>query len=172
MLTIRFAGPDDAEAVESARGRSWRAAYAGLLPDAVIERLTGPAEVERRRGWLAANPAGRMLLAEVDGAPAGMAAYGPERRVPDGPVPGRSRVEVYSLYVAPEHWSDGVGRALLERVADEARAAGHDRLVLWVLETNARARRFYGRAGLTSTGRTDAELAGHVISEVRYERDL
>ncbi|TDD91018.1 GNAT family N-acetyltransferase [Actinomadura rubrisoli] len=172
MLIIRFAEPRDAEAVESARSRSWRAAYDGLLPPSVIDDLTGSGEVERRRGWHAANPLGRMLLAEIDGAPAGMAAYGPERRAPIGPVPGRARLEVYGLYVAPEHWSAGVGRALLERVMDEGRAAGHDRLVLWVLETNERARRFYARAGLEPTGRTDADLRGHIITEVRYERDL
>ncbi|MBT2209375.1 GNAT family N-acetyltransferase [Actinomadura sp. NEAU-AAG7] len=170
MLTIRFAGAEDAEAIEAARAASWRAGYAGLLPRAVIDDLTGPDEVERRRRWPEANPHGRMLLAEVDGVPAGMAAFGPERRPRD--TSASSRVELYSLYVAPEFWSDGVGRALLERVVDESRASGYDRLVLWVLDTNTRARRFYARAGLTETAREETELRGHVVTHLRCERDL
>ncbi|WP_242901590.1 GNAT family N-acetyltransferase [Actinomadura terrae] len=170
MLEIRFASAQDAEAVEAARAASWRAGYAGLLPQAVIDDLTGPDEVERRRRWPEANPHGRMLLAEIDGVPAGMAAYGPERQ-PRGPV-DPSLVEVYSLYVAPEFWSAGVGRALLERVVEESRAAGYGRLVLWVLDTNTRARRFYARAGLAETARERAELRGHVVTHLRCERDL
>ncbi|MFC6881040.1 MULTISPECIES: GNAT family N-acetyltransferase [Actinomadura] len=172
MMIIRSAGPEDAEAVEDARGRSWRAAYEGLLPRTMIEELTGPAAVERRRQWAAANPRGRTLLAEVSGAPAGMAAYGPERHPPEGPLIGRSRVELYSIYVAPDHWAAGVGRALMDRVVEECRKAGHDRLVLWVLTTNARARRFYDRAGFTEEGHRDYDMAGHIIPETRYERPL
>jgi ribosomal protein S18 acetylase RimI-like enzyme len=33
------------------------------------------------------------------------------------------------------------------RVLQEAQAEGYPRIVLWVLEQNARARRFYERAG-------------------------
>ena len=80
--------------------------------------------------------------------------------------------ELYALYVAPAHWSTGAGRALMGRVLAEAQAEGYPRIVLWVLEQNARARRFYERAGFRLRGRTHQLdwLGG--IPEVCYIRDL
>jgi hypothetical protein len=44
---------------------------------------------------------------------------------------------------------------------------------LWVLESNARARRFYARAGFTADGSAKQEdIAGSPVTEVRYRRPL
>jgi ribosomal protein S18 acetylase RimI-like enzyme len=80
--------------------------------------------------------------------------------------------ELYALYVAPDWWSAGVGRALLETVVAALRAAGYRRAVLWTLTGNARARRFYEKAGFAADGTTNilAGLGG--VEELRYARDL
>ena len=59
---------------------------------------------------------------------------------------------VYAMWVAPDARGAGVGRALLEEVADWARHRGCDRLVLRVTETNEAARRFYAACGFAETG--------------------
>jgi ribosomal protein S18 acetylase RimI-like enzyme len=92
----------------------------------------------------------------------GYAAFGPEqgldgrpRTARGGPRPAQSpAAELYALYVAPAYWSTGAGRALMGRVLAEAQAKGYPRIVLWVLEQNARARRFYERAGFRQCCRT------------------
>ncbi len=58
------------------------------------------------------------------------------------------------------------------RVLAEAQAEGYPRIVLWVLKRNARARRFYERAGFRQRGRTHQLdwLGG--VPEVCYVRDL
>ena len=73
---------------------------------------------------------------------------------------------------APADWSTGTGRALIGRVLEEAQAEGYPRILLWVLEQNARARRFYERAGFRQRGRTHplGWLGG--IPEVCYTRGL
>ncbi len=38
-VIIRRATPDDAKAIADVHGRSWQAAYRGLLPDEVIEQM-------------------------------------------------------------------------------------------------------------------------------------
>jgi hypothetical protein len=50
--------------------------------------------------------------------------------------------------------------------------AGYVRVVLWVLADNARARRFYDKAGFAPDGGTNilAGLGG--VLEVRYVRDI
>ena len=59
--------------------------------------------------------------------------------------------ELYAIYVTPAWWSAGVGRALMGSVLPALEAEGYRRVVLWVLADNARARRFYERAGFAPT---------------------
>ena len=80
--------------------------------------------------------------------------------------------ELYALYVHPAWWSTGTGRALMDRVLAKVRAAGYACITLWVLEANARARRFYQRAGFAPDGARHVldELGG--VTEIRYRRAL
>lgn len=165
MVTIRGAGPEDAGALARVRALSWRSAYDGLLPPEVIAAATGPDGATRQREFLAADPARRALLAEDAGEAVGMAVHGPDRE--DG-----GDAELYVLYVLPSAWSRGVGRSLLDRVIEDARAAGHARLSLWVLSENERARRFYERYGFAVAEKKIGERHGHVTSDLRYERDI
>ena len=59
---------------------------------------------------------------------------------------------VYAMWVAPDARGAGVGRALLDAVADWASDRGCDRLVLSVTETNEIARRVYEACGFVDTG--------------------
>jgi len=55
--------------------------------------------------------------------------------------------EIYGIYLLPEAIGTGVGRDLFALATERLRAAGFARAILWVLETNERARRFYEAAG-------------------------
>jgi GNAT superfamily N-acetyltransferase len=79
-------------------------------------------------------------VAEVDGAPAGIAGCRTEWL--DG------------LYVRPEHWGRGLGRKLHDEVLSRLRKDGSTRCHLWVLEANDRARRFYEGLGWRENGDT------------------
>jgi RimJ/RimL family protein N-acetyltransferase len=60
----------------------------------------------------------------------------------------------------------------MDRVIARTSAAGYRDIVLWVLEENARARRFYERAGYSADGATNVlDRLGGVL-EVRYRRAL
>lgn len=111
----------------------------------------------------------------------GYASFGPERDVDGAPLPGRAGrdgrpkprcAELYALYVTPAWWSTGAGRDLMCRVLEETRAGGYQRIILWVLEQNARARQFYERSGFRLDGRSYRPdwLGG--VTEVCYARDL
>ncbi len=201
MAQIRFGSASDAEAIAGIRIESWRAAYAGTIPAAILDRELGGYDPGRVRRAFASRPWQRILIAEQPPgllpppaapvpvpAPAstaqatvvGYAAFGPEqgldgrpRTARGGPRPAQIlAAELYALYVAPAYWSTGAGRALMGRVLEEARAEGYPRIVLWVLEQNARARRFYERAGFRQRDRTHQLdwLGG--VPEVSYVRDL
>jgi GNAT superfamily N-acetyltransferase len=75
--------------------------------------------------------------------------------------------ELYAIHVDPAYLGTGVGRALM---ADALPRLG-DRAVLWVLEQNARARRFYERGGWEFDGTTREEPMGGVPTrQLRYAR--
>ncbi|MDQ1374353.1 MAG: hypothetical protein QOJ09_1691, partial [Actinomycetota bacterium] len=76
----------------------------------------------------------------------GIAAVGADRGEPG------AAGELWLINLAPEAWGRGLGRRLLEAATDELRGQGFDEAVLWVLDANARARRFYGRAGWAPDG--------------------
>ena len=80
--------------------------------------------------------------------------------------------EVYALYVTPDWWSSGTGRTLMSCAVAALTDACYERAVLWVLEANARARRFYERAGWVPDGASNVlGVLGGVV-EIRYTRPL
>ena len=58
------------------------------------------------------------------------------------------------LYVVPEQWGSGLADELHDRSLELVRELGSTRCHLWVLEDNARARRFYERRGWHENGET------------------
>jgi len=86
-------------------------------------------------------------------------------------VPGAG--ELYAIYLDPSHWGRGYGRALMHAAERGLAEAGFEEAHLWVLDTNARARRFYEIAGWSADGGRKTEHRGDVeLREVRYRRDL
>jgi putative acetyltransferase len=90
-----------------------------------------------------APPCGRLALALVAGAPAGCAAL----RSIDA-----ARCEAKRLYVRPQFRSLRVGKALLEWVIAEARAAGYSEMLGDTMPVMERAIAMYERMGFERTG--------------------
>ncbi|MFF7375467.1 GNAT family N-acetyltransferase [Streptomyces massasporeus] len=170
-LRIREMTLADCEGVAEVRVGGWRSSYRGLVPQSYLDGLSVEEDAERRRTHLAQGD-GRVvnLVAEgTGGAIVGWACHGPYR---DGEVLTED-AELYALYVHPDQVGRGVGRALLTESVARCRAAGHGRLLLWVLKENDRARRFYERAGFWADGAEEPfEVDGVTVPEVRYTRPL
>ena len=74
---------------------------------------------------------------------------------------------IEELYVAPARRAQGLGRALLEAVMEEARGRGADHIDLGTSEDDTAARGLYESAGFTNReGRPDGPVM------LYYERDL
>lgn len=142
---------------------SWRAAYGPLLPADVWDDMDPVAMAERFAPRLAAGEP-RALVAEVDAGIRGYALFGPSR---DDDLSGTD--EIYAIYAHPNSWSTGVGRALMAATLEQVRRP----VTLWVLEVNARARRFYEIAGFRADGaEQQADMPGGVqLPELRYRLD-
>jgi GNAT superfamily N-acetyltransferase len=189
VVAIRSATLADAPAISALQRAAWFAAYGGIIDPAVIDRVTTPDDGARIRQTFRTRPVQRMIVADADAAQDGLAAagvvgyacYGPELDVLDAPWPhpvtkagaAGDVAELYALYVHPDWWSTGTGRALMSRVLARVTQAGYAEAMLWVLEKNARARRFYELAGFAADGAVNALAAlGDDVDEVRYRRRL
>ncbi len=163
-MEIRLATGNDADAVERVRVHGWRVAYRHVFPPEELDAL--PIDAARWRPRLASPPPGWSTFVAVDAAGLlGFATVGPSR---DSPGLG----ELYAIYVDPDAWSRGVGLALLQR-AEKQLTPEYDSAMLWVLEDNPRARRFYEAAGWDADGARKAEERwGIRAPEVRYRKEL
>ncbi|GAA3163745.1 GNAT family N-acetyltransferase [Planomonospora alba] len=131
------------------KNTSWRSAYRGLLPQDFLDGLAVTSRAVEAWRELIGSGERHLVVGEAGGRIVGFSVYGPAE---DAAIGGG---EVYAIYLLAEHWSTGLGRALLTRSVDHLRELGFDRAGLWVLEGNTRARRFYERFGFAPTGRVE-----------------
>ena len=195
---IRSASAADAAQIAAVMRDSWFAAYDGIIAPVLIDQATAPDGGALIRQSFRTRPWQRMIAAVSETQPAGnagnagnagdtapdgivgYASFGPERDVlgmpwphPLTPAGSDGQVaELYALYVHPAWWSTGTGRALMDRVLAKVRAAGYACITLWVLEANARARRFYQRAGFAPDGARHVLDDLGAVTEIRYRRTL
>lgn len=177
VLQVRRAVPADAGRMGAIHVAAWRAAYRGVMADQYLDALDESAVAAAWRERLASGasdraPAGvtaQSIVAELDGVVVAMAAVGPDRDCLDDCALG----ELWMLNADPSAWGSGAAVALHEFACAELVARGRIDAVLWVVEENARARRFYEREGWIADGRSKSELVGGVdVTEVCYQRRL
>ncbi|MEU4508812.1 GNAT family N-acetyltransferase [Nonomuraea wenchangensis] len=161
---IRAARPEDAGVIEEIRLATWRVAYRDVMPADFLAGLEVRPEIVRNRADALASGRVTGRVAVRDDV-RGFALYGPSR---DEDVPG---MEVYAIYVLPEEFSTGMGRALMASAVEDLASSGHREAGLWVLAANARARRFYERFGFSPSGRSKM-LPDPPLEEVHYRMDL
>jgi ribosomal protein S18 acetylase RimI-like enzyme len=171
-ITIREATLDDAEAIARLHVRSWQWAYRGQLSDDYLDRMSQTLErrIAARRAELTDKPPDhRWWVAEQAEQLAGFALTWPSGDADATPATG----EVGLIYLEPTAAGKGIGRALFAHAVSVLQQRGYTQATLWVLESNARARRFYEAAGWRPDGATRTEeRPGLLMREVRYRKAL
>jgi GNAT superfamily N-acetyltransferase len=131
-LTLRLARPEEHDELEELQRR------ASLeLPEYRDQLIANPDAIHLPPAQIAN---GQVIVAELDGEVAGFAAV----------VGG----ELDGLFVEPDLWGGGIGRALVNAATHEARKRG---LALKVI-ANPRARRFYEHCGFSVEGEVETRF--------------
>ncbi|WP_433347421.1 N-acetyltransferase family protein [Micromonospora sp. CA-111912] len=167
-ITLRHATVDDLLAVGALHQRSRVAAYSSFLPAEALADPTpeamGAYWAER---WAWERDDHLMTVAERDGRLVGFSYLGPDDQ--DDPTTGL----LNAIHLDPDEQGRGTGRALMADALATMRGRGWHRAVLWVLEPNANARRFYERGGWLPTGERREEHVGTAYTpQLRYARKL
>jgi ribosomal protein S18 acetylase RimI-like enzyme len=171
-MDIRPARMGDVPQIAAVHVRSWQAAYRGLLPQAYLDGLDPAQRISQWEQVLSAagRPGGGTLVADADGRLCGFVSYGPAR---DDDADSRRAGEIYAIYLVPAAWDEGIGRQLMTAALGRLGEAGFGQVILWVLDSNARARRFYEAGGWIDDGAVKHDDSfGVPMTEVRYRRSL
>src|SRR4051812_18601288 len=161
-VVLRTPREVDLKKVGDLHFRSRASAYAGFLPPEALS-FGGPGFLGEwwTERWRWERDTHRMTVA-IDGPDlVGFTYLGPSEE------PGVR--ELSAIHVDPERVGTGVGRLLMADALEHLRP----RAVLWVLEENERARRFYEKGGWRADGVTRGPPMGGVDTvQLRYARDL
>ena len=163
---IRAATSEDAEAIAQVIIDTWRDAYRGMVPDAVLANLSHQEFTANYRQALEKPQTGVLmtLVAEDErGQVVGVVSTAP---AVDSDAPYTVQIRV--LYVLPAYQGRRMGRALVQTAAERFVARGHNAMVIWVLEANIPARRFYEALDGQLVGERTREILSFVAHEVAY----
>jgi ribosomal protein S18 acetylase RimI-like enzyme len=120
------------------------------MPDELLDGLAVAQRKELWRDELTRETSPPAVYAAVDdGELVGFCAIQAPSRDDDA---GDGVAEVAAIYVHPDAWRGGVGRALMDAALADLRAGGWRWVTLWVLAGNQRALDFYARFSLEPDG--------------------
>ncbi|HYE10695.1 MAG TPA: GNAT family N-acetyltransferase [Patescibacteria group bacterium] len=166
--SIRYVNASDIDALATIHSRSLQTAFRGILTDEVLDNSFS---FERRRsGFTRELTEGKPNTAiAFDGdTEVGLLSFGLSRHI----EVDEDTIELWRIYLVPESWGTGIGDELFNWGIEEIRRRGYKRVILWVLEANSRARRFYEKHGFAADGRSIEADHGRKVNELLYIRDL
>ena len=162
-FVLQPARTSDIDAIAALHAESWRSAYRGLVPDALL----GPGlDAERRDAWrqrfATANPDRRLVLTASSGDQLiGFTCVLADVEPAFGPL-------LDNLHVKPGWRGHGIGARLLQASREWVReVAPGQPMHLWVLTGNAAARRFYRAQGGVEGEERVNEMGGIPVTAVR-----
>jgi ribosomal protein S18 acetylase RimI-like enzyme len=159
-MDVRRARLEDAGAIAQVHAETWREAYEHVFGADRLASVTVDARLAQWERILAAGQSD-VFVAAADGV-VGFVSTGDSRDAD-------AEAELFAIYVLPDAWGTGAGSALMRAGIEAMRLRASGDAVLWVLDDNPRARRFYEREGWTLDGeRKEDEYLGLRVAEVRY----
>lgn len=166
--SIRYVNASDIDALATIHSRSLQTAFKDIVSDDILDNAFS---FERRRsGFTRELSEGRPTSAIVfDGDnEVGLLSFGASRYIDVD----EDTIELWRIYLIPEAWGSGIGEELFSWGIEEIRGRGYKRIILWVLEENSRARRFYEKHEFFQDGRSIEVDHGRKVNELLYIRDL
>ena len=158
-LEIREATEADIPDLARIHLASKLAAEIGIINSVFLESKT-QSEYEEKWKCFLADEDSQKYIGFVDGKVIGLISFGPLRT----PPPGISKIrpqytsEIFAIYVDPEHFKQGYGKALLKFAVERLKEQKHHSLCLWALKDNKRACGFYDELGGQRIGKRVIEF--------------
>lgn len=161
---------DDIEAISKIHVTGWQSSYQHIVDQ---DYLDGLSVTDRMKSWQKIMDEDQTygLIAEDEaGQPAGFTSFGRLRTPPPGMSPIRPLYasEIYAIYILPEYWRQGCGKALLSASCEKLKDEKFPSVCLWVLEKNKRALSFYKTLGGQRCGKTMIDIGPNTLKDVCF----
>lgn len=174
MILVRRARPADAIGIAAVHVAAWRSAYPGILPDAVLTRLSIPRQAAEYEAAIRAGEAVFVATAPADAESAGrgrrvigFATCSPTRRAGQ---PSLAEGEIETLYVLDDYRDRGIGRELLRSAGKHLLSLGCRSAFLWVLSDNP-SRWFYAHLGGRPVAERRMPIGGVPVPQTAFVWD-
>jgi len=161
-IKVRAARADDAEGIARVYIESWHDTYAAILPMRLLCAMTPRGQAARWRAAIQAHNEVVLVAEDEHCGIVGMTSFGPSRdRVLgfDG--------EVFTLYVDPAAYENGIGRALLAGAFERMATRDYASCVIWAHAKN-NARFFYERMGGRLVAERSVRMMGDPVPESAF----
>ncbi len=165
MITIVTASTAAIPAVRGIAYQTWPETFGAIL---------SPEQITYMLDWMYAAPAleaqmitgGHQFFLAMDGEEAvGFVSCQPDYK-------GSPTIKVHKLYILPNQQGKGVGRLLLEKVAEVAKAYGNTTMSLNVNRYN-KALAFYEKIGFSVAGQENIDIGnGFLMEDYIMEKPL
>lgn len=165
MITIREATFDDISAISQVHVDTWRSTYAGIVPDAVLARMSYE---KRQEAWRrvfenASKVDGFTYVAENELRQVIGFSDGGKERTGNLSYSG----ELNALYILKHYQRRGLGREMVASVAQRLHQMGLRSMLTWVLERNP-ACQFYEALGSHIVQKKEITIGEKSLIEVAY----
>lgn len=171
-FNLRPANIRDARAIAEVSVATWRSAFRGVMPVALLDGLSVVAREANFQTVLSEEPSGRFMrtaVAEVGDHIVGFVTCGACRDKDATETTG----EILGVYILQEFWGRGIGSALLSLALTALTDQGYTVVTLWTLQELVRTIEFYKTAGFTLDGATRAvERSGTELTHVRMRKSI
>lgn len=167
-LSIRYASIEDIDTLANVHSQSLQTAFKDIIPDDI---LMNAFSVESRQAGFVHELNEQKpfnVIAHEDDKPVGLLSFGDSRYIDIDD----DAIELWRIYLLPQYWGSDFGKELFSWGLNEIKARGFKKVILWVLEENGRARRFYEKFGFIHNGQTIENDFGRKVSELLYIKEL
>lgn len=166
-VTIRVANVSDAHSIAHIHVISWQTAYRNLIPDTVLDALSVSDREKDWKNYLGNNV--KVIILERDQVVIGFCSVCSSRDKDTGDKCG----EISAIYLHPNEWHKGFGKLLMNAALLELKKSGFNEAILWVIEKNDQANKFYEKMGFIKTGDFEAvNFESISLNEVRYKKKI
>lgn len=148
-LLIRTIKYEDIEQIVDINIKDWKKEYKGIIDDEILNNLNRQEKIKK---WKNNFNKGNVVVAEENGNILGYCRYD------DNVVYENTDIdsEIIAIYVDCDKLRNGIGRKLVEYVKNDLKNRNKTKMVIWCLEKNQNARKFYEKIG------------GNLISNEKY----
>ncbi len=165
-IIIRKAKYDDIEQIVDIGIKDWKKVYKGIIDDEILDNLDRNKKIDK---WRKKPTMDNVIVAEKDREVLGYCSYSYNAIYENTEIDS----EILALYVDYEKINNGIGKKLMRYVMKDLKDKKKSKLILWCLEKNENARKFYEKmGGRLITVEKYFEIEGKKYKEVGYIYDI